>query len=103
MKSRNCTRMGVFLLSLLVMWVTSAQSAAIVFHVSEELPSGTPVGNVKQASNITQGMTSGEADKLQFQILSADGLRITSIFSINSRTGAIFTNAMIDREQVRLV
>ncbi|XP_070197374.1 protocadherin gamma-B5-like [Littorina saxatilis] len=45
-------------------------------------------------------MTSGEADKLQFQILSADGLRITSIFSINSRTGAIFTNAMIDREQI---
>ena len=57
---------------------------------------GTPVGNVKEASDLSQA-----GDGLQFQILSADGLRITSIFNINSRTGAIFTNAMIDREQVR--
>ena len=62
---------------------------------------GTPVGNVKEASNVSQEVAEGEADRLQFQILSADGLRITSIFNINSRTGAIFTNAMIDREQVR--
>ena len=60
------------------------------------------MGNVKEASNVSQEVAEGEADRLQFQILSADGLRITSIFNINSRTGAIFTNAMIDREQVGL-
>ncbi|KAL8613463.1 hypothetical protein ACOMHN_007506 [Nucella lapillus] len=75
-------------------------SSPLDFHVTEELPSGTLVGNVKDSSNVSGEVGEGEADRLQFHILSADGLRITSIFSINSKTGAIFTNAMIDREQL---
>nr|KAG5689956.1 hypothetical protein BaRGS_033637 [Batillaria attramentaria] len=79
---------------------TLAQTGHIVFHVQEELPSGTLVGNVADASNIQDEVEPDLVDNLQFQILSSDGLRITSMFSINGRSGAIFTNAMIDREQV---
>ncbi|XP_076446357.1 protocadherin-9-like [Babylonia areolata] len=89
---------ALLLISCLVSGVLS--SSPIVFHVSEELPSGTLVGNVRTASNISQEVDDGDRDRLQFHILSGDGLRITSIFSINSRTGAIFTNAMMDREQL---
>lgn len=79
---------------------TSAQTGHIVFHVSEELPSGTLVGDVANASKVRAEVDANLANTLSFQILSSDGLRITSMFSINSRTGAVYTNAMIDREQV---
>ena len=72
-----------------------------MFHNSFQFfNSGEPVGNVLSASGIADQIEVWERNDLVFKILSKDGLRITSSFSINSRSGEIFTNAMIDREQV---
>lgn len=91
----------IILLAVAHFRLTRAQTEVVVFHLQEELQAGSLVGNVSQASNVTRGLTPSVANSLQYQILSSDGPRISLLFNINTRTGVIFTNAMIDREQVK--
>ncbi|GFN94252.1 protocadherin-11 x-linked [Plakobranchus ocellatus] len=76
------------------------QSGPIVFTLEEEQKADTLVGNVAERSNIRANVTPEVFDQLKYQILSSESLRIASLFTINSGTGALLTNAMIDREQV---
>ncbi|XP_005112096.1 protocadherin gamma-A4 [Aplysia californica] len=82
--------------------LTAAQTGNgdIVFTLKEELKADTRVGNVAEASGIRSEVTTEEFNQLRYQILSSNSRIISSLFTINSRTGTLLTNAMIDREDV---
>lgn len=94
------SRRALIVLVTLLVGVGSQSSKSIVFSLREEEKADTLIGNVADESGLRSEVTSDNFDKLKYQILSSDGLRISSLFSINSHTGALFTIAMIDREQV---
>ncbi|XP_055015300.1 protocadherin alpha-5-like [Boleophthalmus pectinirostris] len=77
--------------TLLCLW--SGSAAQISYSVSEEVEKGTTVGN------ITKDL------KLSLQQLEITGLRITSAgdkdyFDINRKSGMLFVNERIDREEL---
>ncbi|XP_059140179.1 protocadherin alpha-4-like [Physella acuta] len=88
---------------LLITTLTSALAQTrknIIFNFLEESKPDTLIGNVAEESGLRNEVTPEVFAGLKYQILSSDGLRISSLFTINSNTGALFTNAKIDREQV---
>lgn len=87
-------------LGTLVMKCTFSQSNSIVFHLLEEQKANTFVGDVADASGIRSEVAAATAQKLRYQILGSDGLRVSSLFIINSHSGMVYTTAMINREQV---
>ncbi|GFR85985.1 cadherin-related protein [Elysia marginata] len=76
------------------------QNSPVIFNLEEEQKADTLVGNVAEKSGIRANVTPEVFQELKYQILSSESLRIASLFTINSGTGALFTNAMIDREKV---
>ncbi|ESO93968.1 hypothetical protein LOTGIDRAFT_104632 [Lottia gigantea] len=69
----------------------------IIFYLLEQKRSGTVVGNVATASGVAQDQPS-EAPYLRYSFMNPNSLQ-TSLFGINSKTGVIYTTAMIDRER----
>lgn len=96
---------GPVLFVLIVFLVTpesarGQQRSPVIFQLEEEQNADTLVGNVAERSGIRANVTPEVFQELKYQILSSESLRIASLFTINSATGALFTNAMIDREKV---
>ena len=103
MKSQPKLTLAVKVLALLLAVLqpgAAQQNNPIIFRLEEEQRADTLVGNVAERSGIRANVTQEVFRELKYQILSAESLRIASLFTINSSTGALFTNAMIDREKV---
>ena len=91
----------IFLLLAMLQSGLGQQSNAIIFTLEEQQVANTRVGNVADKSGIRDNVTAEVFQKLQYQILSSERFRrIASLFTIDSSTGTLLTNAMIDRENV---
>ncbi|CAL1544892.1 unnamed protein product [Lymnaea stagnalis] len=80
----------------------ASQSLSITLGpLKEEQKTGTYVGNIASATSIGRGMTQAEFNTLRFEFLDP-GNRDTHLhlFSINGRSGALFTQTSIDRESI---
>ncbi|KAI8798662.1 protocadherin-7 [Biomphalaria glabrata] len=80
--------------------VESQSRKSITFNLEEEKEAGTLVGNVADESGLRNEVTQDVFDRFKYQILSSDGIRVTSLLSINNKTGALNTIARIDREKL---
>ena len=100
MSSRK-VQMYLDLLFVLVSGLVAPLSGAdIVFHLLEQKPAGSYVGNISESSSILQGVSKNNIPFIRYSFLNPNTLQTASMFSINRRSGAIFSTAMIDREEV---
>ncbi|XP_071088268.1 protocadherin-9-like [Haliotis cracherodii] len=79
----------------------SGQLNEITFRLQEQRPYGTYIGNVAVKSDIARNLSNAVFQTLTYNFLNPNSLQTASLFSINRRTGAIHTAAMIDRETVK--
>ncbi|XP_046555867.1 protocadherin beta-3-like [Haliotis rubra] len=80
---------------------SSGQLNEITFRLQEQKPYATYVGNVAVKSDIARNLSNAVFQTLTYNFLNPNSLQTASLFSINRRTGAIHTAAMIDRETVK--
>lgn len=79
---------------------TSSQSVRVTLGpIREEQRTGTYVGNIASASAISRDVSQAEFSTLRFDFLNPSD-RDTHLFSLNGRSGALFTQTMIDREDL---
>ncbi|CAG5136491.1 unnamed protein product, partial [Candidula unifasciata] len=80
--------------------VASSQSVKVTLGpLREEQKASTYVGNIASATSISRDVTQIEFTTLRFDFLDPSD-RETHLFSINGRSGALFTQTMIDRESI---
>ena len=96
--SRNSSL--VIVVSAIFISAASSNQNDVVFHLVEQRAAGSFVGNVSEASGITKQLHVNILQTLRYSFLNPNTLETASMFSINRRNGAIFSTAMIDREEV---
>uniref|UniRef100_A0A2C9K965 Cadherin domain-containing protein n=1 Tax=Biomphalaria glabrata TaxID=6526 RepID=A0A2C9K965_BIOGL len=80
--------------------VVSSQSLKVTLGpLKEEQKTGTYVGNIASATSISREVSQTEFNTLKFEFLDSSN-RDGQMFSINGRSGALFTQTTIDRETV---
>lgn len=87
------------LLPTLVSVATSQSVKVTLGPLREEQKASTYVGNIASATSISRDVSQTEFTTLRFDFLDPTD-RETHLFSINGRSGALFTQTMIDRESI---
>ncbi|XP_041357802.1 protocadherin-11 X-linked-like [Gigantopelta aegis] len=90
----------VIVLSAIIFRPASSNKNDVIFHLLEQKAAGSFVGNVSEASGIAKQLPREILRTLRYSFLNPNTLETASMFSINRRNGAIFSTAMIDREEV---
>lgn len=75
-----------------------ATSTTLVYHVAEELPGGTFVGNVKNDSTSLRHHSPEVMEQLEFTLHRSSG--IYALFRLNKKTGVLTTARPLDREVI---
>lgn len=91
--------LSLLLFPLLLVPLTSAQSADIEVLINEEEPEGTFVVNVSEYPTLFMEVTSADRNKLTFNILDKSSFA-ASYFNMDSTTGVISMAKRLDREFV---
>ncbi|XP_041358050.1 protocadherin-9-like [Gigantopelta aegis] len=101
MASRKVSQLCLDLvLVFLVRLVVPLSGADVDFHLLEQKPAGSYVGNISESSGIIKGISKKDLPFIRYSFLNPNTLLTASMFSINRRSGAVFSTAMIDREEV---
>ena len=80
---------------LTILFCTLSQCQDISYHVSEEQPVSTEIGNVATDSNLFSVVGESDFSSLQFSLFdNAD----SKYFRIDNKTGILYTNDVLDRE-----
>ncbi|KAL3880302.1 hypothetical protein ACJMK2_032550 [Sinanodonta woodiana] len=77
------------------------QDYQVSFELEEELPSGTLVGNVSSASKFLDDVRASypeDYDAIRYSFLTQSSIQ--AMFSLNDKTGILFTSVIIDRESL---
>ena len=85
-----------FLFCVSLLGVVCLAENVIRFHLLEELPVGTMIGNVAIESGIRTNLTDGEFSRLRYSLLDQSKMR--SLFTIHESTGNLLIKDIIDRE-----
>ncbi|KAK3596470.1 hypothetical protein CHS0354_000939 [Potamilus streckersoni] len=93
-KTSACLWLALF---LTICRLYSAQN--LVYHIPEEQPSNTFIGNVANDSNLLSVISETDSNTMRFSFLSR-GDYYTKYFHVDDRTSAIFTKIRLDREQL---
>ncbi|CAG5119441.1 unnamed protein product, partial [Candidula unifasciata] len=88
---------AIFIFSNIVHVVESQSVKVMLGPIREEQKTGTYVGNIASATSISREVSQAEFSTLRFDFLDPSD-KWTHLFSINGRSGALFTQTMIDRE-----
>lgn len=84
----------------IILWVVagvaSGSQAPLVYHLVEELPAGTVVGNVKNDSAALQRHSPEVLAQLEFSLQHSSG--VYALFRLDRRTGVLTTVRPLDRE-----
>ncbi|CAC5370159.1 unnamed protein product [Mytilus coruscus] len=88
--------MAYILLGVLLLTGVSIAENVIRFHILEELPVGTFVGNLAVESGLQFNFTDAELDGIRYSFL--DQTKMRSLFTIHERTGNILIKSLLDRE-----
>ncbi|KAK3607634.1 hypothetical protein CHS0354_010684 [Potamilus streckersoni] len=81
--------------------LSKGQDYQVTFQVEEELPSGTFVGNVSSASKFLDDVQASfpeDYGNLRYSFLTKSSVQ--SIFSLNDKTGFLFTSVVIDSDTI---
>ncbi|KAL3880300.1 hypothetical protein ACJMK2_032548 [Sinanodonta woodiana] len=81
--------------------LSEGQDYHISFELDEELPSGTLAGNVSSASKFLDDVRASYPEdygNLRYSFLTQSNVQ--SLFSLNDKTGFLFTSVVIDRDTI---
>ena len=82
-----------------LMLAVFGQESILHYSVPEEVQSGTLLGNVGQDSNLRATASSEDYSHIRYSFLH-QGHSYQTLFSINSLNGSVYTNAVLDRENI---
>ncbi|VDI52281.1 protocadherin delta 1 [Mytilus galloprovincialis] len=88
--------MAYVLLGVLLLTGVSFAENVIRFHIVEELPVGTLVGNLAVESGLQFNFTNAELESIRYSFLDQTNMR--SLFTIQERTGNVLIKSLLDRE-----
>ncbi|KAK3596464.1 hypothetical protein CHS0354_000933 [Potamilus streckersoni] len=71
----------------------------VVYHVPEEVPNNTYIGNIANDSNINSVISETDFNNMRFNFLT-QGNEYAKYFHIDDKTSDMFTQARLDREQL---
>ncbi|KAK6173203.1 hypothetical protein SNE40_016699 [Patella caerulea] len=91
---------GMLIISLVCLVSVRAQNPDIVFNLREEMKPGVFIGNIAVDSGVGQDVAVEEFPYLEYKFLNPNNARVTSLFSINRMTGAMYSTAKVDREKM---
>lgn len=90
----------VILTTLFILFVPSFPNTVLQYHIEEELPLNTVVGNLRLDSNIST-ISAVPPQELQFSLLGDPDRDVALRYlSINSTSSALFISRFLDREEV---
>ncbi|KAL5011912.1 hypothetical protein ScPMuIL_010463 [Solemya velum] len=92
--------MELFIQSLFIILFTFHISVAqdVIYHIEEEQPSNTTVGNVANDSNLNSVMSEDDFNSLRYSFLTSNpGV---SLFRLDERSSSLYTSEKLDREKL---
>ena len=95
MKMENTWRTCfVIFVTVLLVEIVSAQD--ITYHIAEQEPNSTVIGNVATDSNLFTVVGEADFSSLQFSLFDTN----SRYFRIDNKTGILYTNDVLDREDI---
>lgn len=81
---------------IMVLLLDIVKSQDISYHILEEKPNSTEIGNVATDSNLFSVIAESDFSSLQFSLLDTN----SQYFRIDNKTGILYTNEVLDRETI---
>ncbi|KAL4229872.1 hypothetical protein ACF0H5_010263 [Mactra antiquata] len=71
----------------------------VIYHIDEELANSSYIGNICDDSNLLSAISGSDSSTLKYSFLTT-GNQYAHYFRVDENSGDLYTNGIIDREQV---